>query len=186
MARSTAASIVIALVWTAIVSAQMPPAPIAEFPIPTANSGPSDIALGPDGNLWFTEAQGNRIGRITPAGVITEFPLPDSSVPQGIVAGPDGNMWFAELFGNRIGRITPSGIITEFPLPAGSTGSSQPRGIASGADDNLWFTEDTNGKIGQITPTGTVVRVFCPWHCAPSQVDYRGARREPLVHEGNR
>jgi virginiamycin B lyase len=34
------------------------------FPTPTANSGPTDITSGPDGNLWFTEAVGN-IGRIT-------------------------------------------------------------------------------------------------------------------------
>jgi streptogramin lyase len=49
---------------------------VTEFPVPTAGSGPEAITTGPDGNLWFTEAAGNRIGRITPAGVITEFPLP--------------------------------------------------------------------------------------------------------------
>ena len=27
----------------------------------------------PDGNLWFTEEDGNKIGRITPAGTIAEF-----------------------------------------------------------------------------------------------------------------
>ena len=38
---------------------------------------PLGIAAGPDGNLWFTEAAtGNRIGRITPTGTITEYPLP--------------------------------------------------------------------------------------------------------------
>ena len=31
---------------------------------------------GPDGNVWFTESIGNKIGRITPAGVITEFTIP--------------------------------------------------------------------------------------------------------------
>ena len=34
---------------------------------------PDGIAAGPDGNLWFTEIDGNRIGRITPTGVVTEF-----------------------------------------------------------------------------------------------------------------
>src|SRR5207248_167452 len=34
---------------------------------------PGDIVAGPDGNLWFTE-NGDVIGRITPLGVITEFP----------------------------------------------------------------------------------------------------------------
>ena len=35
---------------------------------------PSGITAGPDGNLWFTEAAAT-IGRITPAGTVTEFPL---------------------------------------------------------------------------------------------------------------
>jgi virginiamycin B lyase len=37
---------------------------------------PKFITAGPDGNLWFGEVYGDRIGRITPAGVFSEFPLP--------------------------------------------------------------------------------------------------------------
>src|SRR6185436_11779124 len=79
---------------------------ITEYPVPTAGS-PQDITAGPDGNMWFTEIAGNKIGRITPAGVITEFPVPTAaSKPVGITAGPDGNLWFGEGDGNKIGRIT--------------------------------------------------------------------------------
>src|ERR1700730_2867726 len=64
---------------------------ITEFSIPTAGSSPVGIAAGPDGNLWFTEFSGNKIGRITTAGVVTEFSIPTSaSGPRGIAAGPDG------------------------------------------------------------------------------------------------
>jgi hypothetical protein len=95
--------------------------------------------VGPDGALWFTEATGNQIGRITVAGTITEFPLPTAgSQPKGIAAGPDGNLWFTELAGNHIGRITTPGIITEFPVP---TAGSQPLAIAPGPDGALAFTE---------------------------------------------
>jgi streptogramin lyase len=38
---------------------------ITEFPIPTANSQPRGITAGPDGNLWFTESSGDKIGRIS-------------------------------------------------------------------------------------------------------------------------
>ena len=80
---------------------------ITEFAIPTASSHPSEIAAGPDGNLWFTEEVANKIGRVTTAGVITEFAVPTANgEPQGITAGPDGALWFAE-FRNKIGRITP-------------------------------------------------------------------------------
>ena len=84
-----------------------------EFPIPTASSRPTGITAGPDGNLWFTEFNGNKIGRITPAGVITEFPIPSAGgTPFGITAGPDGNLWFTEYFGNKIGQV----ITAPFPV----------------------------------------------------------------------
>jgi virginiamycin B lyase len=122
----------------------------------TANSGPSGIAAGPDGNMWFTEWDGSQIGRITPAGVVTEFSagITPGSHPNGIAAGPDGNLWFTEYTGNQIGRITPAGVVTEFS--AGITAASAPNGIAAGPDGNMWFTEQSGNQIGRITPAGVV------------------------------
>lgn len=126
---------------------------IVLFPTPSSNSGPQGITSGPDGNLWFAEADANKIGRITPQGVVTEFAIPTpGSRPYGIAAGPDGNVWFTESFGNKIGRITPGGTITEFPIP---TASSLPVGIALGPDGNMWFTESNKNKIARITAVGT-------------------------------
>jgi streptogramin lyase len=126
---------------------------INQFPIPTTSSAPIGIASGPDGNLWFTEAGANNIGRITPGGAFTEFPIPmPASQPQDIASGPDGNLWFTQPGVDNIGSITPAGVITEFPTTAGS----EPFSIASGPDGNLWFTELTNNSIGRITPAGVV------------------------------
>src|SRR6266566_3906749 len=106
-----------------------------EFPIPTVNSGPNDITAGPDGAMWFTEGNGNKIGRMTTADITTEFPIPTvNSGPFGITAGPDGALWFTELGGNKIGRITTAGVITEFAIP-----NSSPGGITAGPDGALWF-----------------------------------------------
>ena len=94
---------VLLLILPAIAAAQQ--IAIGEYPVPTANSKPEDITAGPDGALWFTEDYGNKIGRITTAGVITEYPVPTAnSYPEGIVAGPDGALWFTEYYGNRIGE----------------------------------------------------------------------------------
>ena len=38
---------------------------ITEFSIPPAESDPVGITAGPDGNVWFTENRGDKIGRIT-------------------------------------------------------------------------------------------------------------------------
>ena len=56
----------------------------------------------------FTEHYQARIGRITPDGTITEFPVKTKkSSPKSIVAAADGNLWFTDLGNNRLGRITP-------------------------------------------------------------------------------
>src|SRR5438132_13511033 len=81
-------------------------------PACTLDGGPTSIIAGRDGNLWFTERFGNKIGRIAPtSGLITEFcqvltagnPSGITGSPRGITVGPDGNIWFAEVSG-VIGR----------------------------------------------------------------------------------
>ena len=145
-------------------------ATITEFSagIPRA-SGVHGIASGPDGNLWFTEETFNRIGRITPQGVVTQFGgffqhpglppagLPPGSFPYEIAAGPDGKMWFTNrgtTAGTQsLGRITTGGSVSGFV--GGISASSGLGGIALGPDGNLWFTEQV-GRIGRITPQGVV------------------------------
>src|SRR5215467_2422810 len=93
-------------------------ATFTEFPIPTANSEPTDITVG----SLFAVGIGNsvkvaaKIGRITPAGEITEYPLPANTLAgaPGITVGPDGALWFTLFGANQIGRITTAGVITTF------------------------------------------------------------------------
>lgn len=133
---------------------------ITEFQLPpTGNANPARIAAGPDGAMWFTESNSNKIGRITTKGKITEYPIPTASAtPQGITEGPDGNLWFIEASGKKVGRITPSGTITEFPIPNDST---QPEEITLGKDGNLWFS-DSDNSIGRVTPSGNVTLFDMP------------------------
>ncbi len=156
-AAAVAALAIAGLGWPASAAAQT----FQEFPIPTGGSFPSDMALGSDGNLWFTERFGNKIGRIDTAGVITEFTVPLTRTtqprPVGITAGPDGNLWFTENNSNKIGRITTAGVITEFTIP---TANSGPLGITAGSDGALWFTEDDGNNIGQITTDGLTINEY--------------------------
>ena len=146
----------VALGWPAAAGAQM----FTEFLIPTANSGPSGITPGPDGALWFTEANGNKIGRITTAGAFSEFSIPTAaSGPSGVTVGSDGALWFTELGADKIGRITTSGVITEYPVPTGAAG---PNGITAGPDGALWFTEQNTNQIGRITTAGVVTEYPVP------------------------
>src|ERR1035437_7873238 len=119
----------------------------------TAGSPVAEITAGPDGALWFTEDLGTRIGRITTAGVITEYTgLRPESQPSRIAVGSDGALWFTESSSNRIGRITTAGVITEY-----STGQVLGGiGIAAGPDGALWFTECSANRIWRITTAGVI------------------------------
>jgi streptogramin lyase len=131
---------------------------ITEFAVPAgASSGPQNMAVGADGNIWFTEQSADKIGQILPGSpnTITEFPVPTAaSQPNGIAPGPDGNIWFTEFNAGKIGKITPGGTITEYSLPAGAT--SGPRNITAGPDGAMWFTEYNANNIGRITTSGTI------------------------------
>ncbi len=133
-----------------------------QYLVPTPNSTPVGITAGPDGSLWFTELDGNNIGRITINGAIIEYSVPKAnSKPIEITSGPDGNLWFTEESGNNIGRITTTGAITEYAVP---TPNSDPEFITAGPDGNLWFTEDNINvnNIGRITTTGAMIEYPVP------------------------
>ncbi|MCU1376363.1 MAG: putative antibiotic hydrolase, partial [Actinomycetia bacterium] len=91
-----------------------------------ANANPQGITLGPDGNMWFTELLGDRIGNITPGGVITEFSagITAGARPNSIALGPDGNLWFTESQGRRIGVMAPGQAATEYATGISPTVSS--------------------------------------------------------------
>ncbi len=136
---------------------------IRTFLLP-AGSPPAEVAgvaTGSDGNVWATEGLRNAIARITPDGVITEYPLP--SLPGNALAGyvdiigPGGDIWFP-AFG-YVGRITTAGSFSMYQLPAAAEAL---QGIAVGSDGNVWVTDSGRSSIHRVTPTGTVTEFQVP------------------------
>lgn len=120
---------------------------VDEFQLPR-HADPLRLAAGPDGNVWFTETleESPAIGRITPAGEISHFPLPPSesgSEPEPaveIAAGLDDRLWFSYGPGT-IGRIDTDGRISAVELPDPTYVTS----IAGGAEGNVWYTATGEG-----------------------------------------
>jgi streptogramin lyase len=133
-----------------------------EFAVPTYNAGPLGIALGPDNNVWFTEAgidsvlgpiYGDKVGWINPSNdqVDDQAVTTASAAPHEIVADPaDGNLWFTEYAADKIGRINPTTkALAEFSVPTARAG---PEGIAVDQSGNIWFTETNAQKIAELSP----------------------------------
>ena len=111
------------------------------------------IAAGSDGALWFAAAATNNndqcfefpfcllpfIGRITIAGIVTEYSMANDGFaePYAITSGPDGALWFTDGAG-QVGRITTAGNVTRY---SGLNINNGGWGITTGADGALWFTE---------------------------------------------
>jgi streptogramin lyase len=120
---------------------------IDEFAL-AAGSGPAGLAVGSDGNIWFAEEAGNRIGRLTPAGVLTEFPLINpGSRPHGLATAADGVL-ITEGAG-RIGHITAMGVLSESATLGGA-----PKEIAPGPFAQYWWSDPLHDQLSSTNGEG--------------------------------
>jgi virginiamycin B lyase len=132
---------------------------VSVYPLADSFAGPFGITSGPDGNVWFTEQNTGRVGKMAPDGTfLADYPTTYGDL-RYIRPGPDGNLWFTEYGGaGAIGRVTPNGTLSEFVIP---THFNRPYAIAPGPDGRMWFTEDGN-KIGRISMKGSIKEFVIP------------------------
>jgi streptogramin lyase len=119
---------------------------ISEFTSGISSTGGSRPIAGPDGNLWFADKSPTApaIGRITPSGVITEFPLtllPGQSLNPANF-GPDGGLWVGT---NNPGGVARFDISTHAYTTISNGLSGNPGVIVVGSDQNMWYTDTGAG-----------------------------------------
>jgi virginiamycin B lyase len=124
---------------------------LKHFKVPTANSDPHRITVGSDGNLWFTKGDVNppspatiNVGKITPAGQITEFPVClDGCLPNDIVQGPNDVLYFTKNDAG-LGRIRTSGEVLSDVAPPNTNANGN--GIAA-YGNKVWYTEFNSNSL---------------------------------------
>lgn len=106
------------------------------------------------GNLYQASFDANRIDRITPEGVVTEFAGASEGVnnPTGLAFDAQGNLFVANCNIHTISRITSSGASSDFV--AGNDLLNCPRGLAFDDEGNLYVTNFRNSLIIKVTPQG--------------------------------
>jgi virginiamycin B lyase len=119
--------------------------------------------------MWFNEYYAGKIGRITTAGVVTEYPvgLVGGGSPTSVAVGSDGALWFPEsnddFAVHTLGRITTDGVVTECDVPTQFLNYSA--AIAAGPDGALWFTDGWTNRImrAAFAPGMVVANTFLPY-----------------------
>jgi subtilisin family serine protease len=110
-------------------------------------TGPSDLAIDPEGNIWVSEESGSRVQKFNSKGeFLLKFGTKGKEDGQftnlhGVTVDPSGNVWTVES--SRVQKFNSKG---EFLLKFGSSGSGNGQfaiasGITSDPAGNIWTSE---------------------------------------------
>jgi sugar lactone lactonase YvrE len=130
---------------------------------------PTRVCTDPSGNVYAVDRVYNKVRKITPSGLITNFA--GSGVP-GFVNGngstaklqfphdlcydsTSGNIYVADTDNNCIRKVTLDGVVTTF-----ATGFYNPLGLCVDATGNLYVVDTGNFKVKKITPSGIISTII--------------------------
>ena len=145
---------------------------LKQFKVPTANSDPRAITNGSDGNRWFTEGTDSslapaKIGRVTPAGAITEFDADcNFCILTDIDQGPEGILYMTS--NNPI--LVRFDVDTQTLLPPidiPDTGSAQEIDVNG---DDIWFIADSNSLVRYTITAGQFTEFPLAFDKSPADV----------------
>jgi hypothetical protein len=146
-----------------------------EFPVPNASSYPNGIAAGPDGNIWFTELEGNKLAKVVTsvapscsAAGATPTTERASSTSQYTLANSDGATWqeidAAKLQVTCTPTANQSVLLTaNADLWTADAGVNQDIGIFvsdNGGADQLLAWKESGGFAGTFSPNAAYAQTL--------------------------
>lgn len=135
-------------------------------------ANPRDLAIGPDGNLYVTDAR-NRVVVVSPAGkvirrwgksgtapgelsFVTVDPHDPTDIAASIVVGPRGNLYVSDSGNSRIEVFSPTGRFLR-RLGGYGLGGNQfvlPYDLAVDASGDVYVADENESTVTKLSPTG--------------------------------
>ena len=121
---------------------------VSEWPVPTPKFA-RDPAPGPDGNIYISVMQGDRIARFdTKTQQFKEWDLPAGAHPHGLLVDKQGRVWYAGNGNGTIGMLDPAtGKVTEHKTPSGGDPHTL---VIDDAQKTIWFSVQGGNRIGRL------------------------------------
>ena len=164
---------------------------LTRWAIPTPNSLPYGIGIGPDGKVYFAEFNGNKIGQLDPlANEIRERSV--SGGPYGLVVSPTGSLFYTLSSANAVETLVFTGGSGRWALPTpGATPQALVAAPTGPGQVNLWLAERDGGKIARFAPSQILVTlpliITPPTAVMPTTSQIPGVATSvlPELHPGN-
>lgn len=119
---------------------------VAHYRVPRTELQLHDIAVAPDGVVWYADMLNSCIGKLNPGtGRFSEYSTASGGAnPHGVTVDSAGTVWYAASQHGRVGRIDPAtGHSREFALP------KEIRGVHTvfAHAGRIWFTSSLWGSL---------------------------------------
>lgn len=114
------------------------------------------LAIGPGGDVYALDFDGNRVQRFTPGGTfVSSFPVGSSTLTCGLDVGPDGRIFVVDSLDDVVRVYAPDGSPLQTIGGGGPGVLSSPRDVEVGGDGMVYVTDTVGGPVRVFRADGT-------------------------------
>jgi sugar lactone lactonase YvrE len=123
-------------------------------------SGPADVALDPQGNLYVADTGNQRIRKISPAGTVSTLcgngtqgwidatgAAAAFNNPAGLAWHPGGPLLVSDRGNLKLRAVTAAGVVTTW-----ATGTGDAYGLARDGNNKIWLADGTSHVVRAVVP----------------------------------
>ncbi len=132
-------------------------------------SHPGDVAVGPQGNLWVVDENGNRLEEFNAKGeFMTAFGAAGTGNgqflrPTAVACDESGHLWVTDAGNDRVEEFSEGGsYIRQFGSAGTGNGqfgpSGGPEGIAIDPKGNVWVSDTYGARLEKFAPNGEFLK----------------------------